>query len=180
MEKKPKVFKWALVIGIIVVLNLFFNYTISLFYKEPNFDNYFPQTQIVEPITTKEACLKIGGQWVKGLTYNEKNMRPNFINSSQTKNYCNPNFTKQQEFNEAQKTFQRNIFIILVVLGVISLILGVFIANEIIALSLSWGGVLSLIISSMRYWSTADNLIKVLILGFALVALIWLAIKKFT
>ena len=67
----------------------------------------------------------------------------------------------------------------LVILGVIALISGAFIANEIITLGFSWGGVLSLLIASMRYWSLAGNLIKVLILGIALASLIWLAIKKF-
>ena len=180
METKPKVFKWALVIGIVVILNLFFNYTISLFYKEPNFDNYFPRPQVVESITTKEACLKVGGQWIEGPTYNERYVKPKPVDFSEMKSYCDPNFTKQQEFNNAQKSYQRNIFIILIVLGVISLVSGAFLANEIVTLGLSWGGVLSLIITSMRYWSTADNLIKVLILGFALAALIWLAVKKFT
>ncbi len=54
-----------------------------------------------------------------------------------------------------------------------------FIPNEIISIGLSWGGVLSFVIASIRYWSVADNLIKVLILGIALATLIWLAIKKF-
>ena len=72
-----------------------------------------------------------------------------------------------------------NIFIILVILGVVSFLLGTFITNEIIILSFSWGGVLSFIIASIRYWSDADNWVKVLILAVALGALIWLAIKKF-
>jgi hypothetical protein len=175
METKPKIFKWALIVGIIIVLNLFFNYTISLFYKEPDYNTYFPQSQVVQPITTQEGCLKVGGQWIEG--YNGVPVPS--IGSSQTTSYCNPDFTKQQEYNNAQQVYQRNIFILLVVLGVFSLIAGVCISNEIITLGLSWGGVLSLIIASMRYWSTADNFIKVLILGFALIALFWLAVRKF-
>jgi len=89
------------------------------------------------------------------------------------------NLTCQNNFQTAENKYDRNIFIILIVLGVVSLILGAFLANEIVTLGLSWGGVLSLIIASMRYWGTADNIIKVLILGFALAVLIWLAIKKF-
>jgi hypothetical protein len=178
METKPKVLKWALVIGIVVVLNLFLNYSISLFYKEPDYNTFFPQQQVIEPINTKADCLAVGGQWNANVpTY--KNV-PTDITTPQLGNYCDPNFTKQQEFNDAQKVYQRNIFIMLVVLGVISLLLGVFLVNEILTLGLSWGGVLSLLIASMRYWSTADNLIKVLILGFALGALIWLSIKKFS
>ncbi len=180
METKPKLLKWALIIGIVVVLNLFLNYTISLFYKQPDFNTYFPQQQVVEPITTKEACLAVGGQWYANNNIPSKGMIQAPTTSPKINNsYCDPNFTKQQEFSHAEKVYNRNIFIILVVLGVIALLLGVFIPNEIITFGFSWGGVLSLIIASIRYWSVADNIVKVIILAFALGALIWLAIKKF-
>lgn len=151
METKPKILKWALIIGIVVVLNLFFNYTISLFYKEPDYNAYFTQPQIVQPSTD---VLK---QQIEQQKLNEE----------------------QKNYNDAREIYNRNVFIMLIILGVISLALGAFLANEILTLGLSWGGVLSLIIASMRYWGTADNWIKVLILGLALAVLIWLAIKKF-
>jgi len=178
MGTKPRLLKWALIIGIVIVLNLFFNYTISLFYKEPDYNDYFKQSQVVEPITTKEACLAVGGQWNEnGAIYNKTVPAP--ASTPEMKSYCDPNYTKQQEFNQAQKVYNRNIFIMLVVLGVLSLLLGVFVPNEIITLGFSWGGVLSFVVASIRYWSDADNWVKVLILGVALGALIWLAIKKF-
>jgi hypothetical protein len=178
MQTQPKVLKWALIIGIVIVLNLFFNYTISLFYKQPDYNTYFPRAQVVEPITTKDECLKVGGQW------NENNLVPKSVSpvsttSPQVSGYCDPNFTKQQEYTSALKTYNRNIFIILVILGVVSFLLGVFIPNEIITFGFSWGGVLSFIVASIRYWSDANNWVKVLILAVALGALIWLAIKKF-
>ncbi len=151
METKPKVLKWALVIGIVVVLNLFFNYTISLFYKEPDYNAFFAQPQMVQPSTD------LAKQQIEQQKFNEE----------------------QKKYNDARDGYNRSVFIILVILGVLSLVAGAFIANEIVTLGLSWGGVLSLVIASMRYWSSADNLIRVLILGFALVVLIWLAIKKF-
>lgn len=175
METRPKFLKWALVMGIVIVLNLFFNYTISLFYKEPDFNSYFSRQQIIEPITTKKACLEVGGQWTEGI-YKE-------VPSPQGKEitgYCNPDFTKQQEYETARKSYERNVFIVLIILGVFSLLLGFFIPNEIVTLGLSWGGVLSLIIASIRYWSTADNVVKVLILACALALLIYVAIKKFS
>jgi len=168
-------------VSILIILNLFFSYTISLFYKKPNFNNYFPQSQVIKKqIMTKKACLKVGGQWVEGPTYNEGYRKSISINSPQMKSYCDSNFTKQQKYNDAQKNYQRNIFVILIILGIVSLGLGVFFTNEIVTLGLTWGGVLSFIIASMRYWSTAGNFIKVLILGLALIVLIWLAVKKFT
>jgi energy-converting hydrogenase Eha subunit C len=137
------------------------------------------------PITNKVDCLKVGGQWYEGAnSYDQNGMPIPVAVNGQSKpvqilGNCNPDFTKQQEFNNAQKVYNRNIFIMLFVLGAISLFLGAFIFNEIISLALSWGGVLSLIIASIRYWSDADNWIKVLILAIALAALIWVAIKKF-
>ena len=187
MQNKSKIFKWALILGIIIVLNLFFNYAISLFYKQPDYSIYFPQSQVVEPIETKDKCLKIGGQWNEGsLTIKPNDNivgKGNVVGNGQNvpiyqnTGYCDPNFTRQQEFNKAQKEYDRNVFIILVLLGVISFLVGVFISNEIIVVSFSWGGVLSFIVASMRYWSNAGNLVKVLILAVALSALIWLAIK---
>ena len=179
METKPKVLKWALIIGIVIVLNLFFNYAISLFYKAPDYNSYFPQQQVIEPITTKEACLAVGGQWNENGAYQNVAPAPAPKTVPVMQGFCNQDFTKQQQFNEIQKAYERNVFLMLVVLGVISFIVGAFLVNEILTLGLSWGGALSFLIASVRYWSTADNLIKVLILAIALAVLIWLAVKKF-
>ena len=174
---KPKFLKWALIVGIVIVLNLFFNYTISLFYKQPEYNTYFPQTQIVEPINIQEDCVKTGGQWT-AYDWSDNTPGPKSANP-QLRGYCDSNFTKQKVFEQAQKVYQRNVFIMLVILGIISFLVGAFVANEIIAIGFSWGGVLSFVIASVRYWSDADNWAKVLILAIALTALIWLAVKKF-
>jgi hypothetical protein len=72
------------------------------------------------------------------------------------------------------------VFIILVALGVAMLVGGAFVSLSLLSIAFSWSGVLSIVVASMRYWSSADNLIRVLILGAALGALIWLAVKKFS
>ncbi len=170
--------KWAMVIAIVVVLNLFFNYAISLVYKSPQYENYFPTTQVVEPITNKEDCLKVGGQWTDPDTRYQTPEPVAGMKTAPSVGYCDPNYTKQMEFTAATKAYSRTVFIILVVLGVISLALAAAFANVILSLAFSWGGVLSIIIASMRYWSDADNLFKVIILAMALGALIYLALRK--
>lgn len=178
-KKESKLIKWAIIFGIVIVLNMFFNYAISLVYKEPT-SPYANQAQIVSNYANQADCLAVGGQWSEGdANYPKGAPVPVGIGTQVYKGSCDPYFTKQKDFENAQKIYQRNLFIILSVLGVVSLITGAFMINEIVSLGLSWGGVISLIIASMRYWSTADNLIKVIILGVALGALIWLAIKKF-
>ena len=177
VSKSKGFMKWAVVVAIVIVLNLFFNYAISLAYKAPTWEEYMPTTQVVEPITNKADCLNVGGQWtdpapsVEGATNAPSK-------STMTPGYCDPNYTKKKNFTAAQQTYERTVFIILVVLGVISLVLGAVLANSVLQLSFSWGGVLSLVIASMRYWSGADNLLKVIILAAALGALIWIAVKK--
>lgn len=181
-DMQNKFSKWALIIGIVIVFNLFINYAISLIYKAPEYTQFFNTAQVVENITTKDACLNVGGQWTENnIAYNDKtNPVQVDVNGNKITGYCDPNFTKQKDYDNALKVYNRNVFIALSILGVIALIFGIFSTNIILSSGFSWGGVISLIVASMRYWSSADNIIKVIILAVALGALIWLAIKKFS
>lgn len=180
-QKKSGFVKWAIVFGIVIVLNLFFNYAISLVYKAPAYEDYFSSPQVVEPITNKADCLKVGGQW-SDADPRYSDIAPTPLSTPKTVPYlgsCDPNYTKQLQYTAAQKTYDRTVFIILVSLGVVSLVLGALFANAILSLAFSWGGVLSLLIASIRYWSDANNLMKVVVLAIALGALIYIALKKF-
>lgn len=180
--RKNSILKWALIIGIVIVFNLFVNYAVSLVYKEPAYEAYFNTEQIVPDINNQTDCLEVGGKWY------ENNQTPEIVTGSPVKvlpndmlgkGWCDPNFTKQKNYDAATKQYNRNVFIILVIVGVLALAGGIFIAIEPLALGFSWGGILSLIIASVRYWSDAENWAKVLILAIALGLLIWVAIKKF-
>jgi hypothetical protein len=39
--------KWSLIVGIVILMNLFFNYALSLVYTAPAYNAYFPQSQVV-------------------------------------------------------------------------------------------------------------------------------------
>lgn len=173
-HKSSKWVKGSVIVAIVIVMNLFFNYAVSLVYQEPSYDQFIKQSQVVEEITTKENCLTIGGQWNANIYPSEK------TSPVQRTGYCDPNFTNQKNYESAVKIYDRNVFITLVLLGVIVLILGAFVTVSILSLAFSWGGVLSLVIASMRYWSSADKIVRVVILGIALATLIWLAVKKFS
>ena len=170
-HNQPRLMKASIIIAIVIVMNLFFNYAVSLVYSEPTYDQFVPSSQIVEQPNTKESCVAVGGQWNEN-TYPEK--------ETKIRGWCDPNYTNQKHYEEARKVYERNVFITLVVLGVVSLIVGAFVVLPILSLSFSWGGVLSLVIASMRYWGNADKVLKVVILAVALGALIWLAVKKFS
>jgi hypothetical protein len=179
MQTQPKVLKWSLAIGIVIVLNLFFNYTLSLIYKHPLYEAFCPNTaQVVENVTTEKQCVENGGQWNPNAYYGPGT--PTEVQKVSSPGYCDQQFTCRNNFESAQKVYDRNVFIALVVLGAICLAIGSFFTgNVLISTALSLSGVLSFIIASMRYWSSADDLIKVIILAIALAILIWLAVKKF-
>jgi len=182
MNTQPKVLKWSLIIGIVIVLNMFFNYALSFAYPRPEQNNFCKIEQINEPIVSKDKCLAVGGQW-NGLSNFDSNTFADQYNTKPAPYvtpYCDKDFTCRQTFDSAQKVYDRNVFVTLVVLGALCVLLGNYLkSNLVLGQSLSLAGVLSFVIASMRYWSSADNLIKVLILLIALIILIWVAIKKF-
>ena len=159
-----------------IVLNLFFNYTLSLVYKQPDFNNYCPASQIVVQPQTQTECVNKGGQWTNDAYYG----KPTPAGEIQPAGYCDLQYTCRQAFDSAQKVYDKNVFIALVVLGVLSVIVGNFLkGNEVVSNGLALGGVLSFLIASMRYWGDANDLIRVVILAIALALLFWIAIKKF-
>jgi hypothetical protein len=182
-KKKPAFVKWSLVFAIAIVLNLFWTYAVRVAYHEPTYEDFCPRQQVVERIETRERCLEVGGQWnenvpekypVPGTTAPDGGAMP--VQSG----YCNQEFTCQQKFEDANKVYNRNVFIVFTVVGIAALAASVFAgAAEAVALGLSFGGVLSLIIGSVRYWSDMEDILRVVILGVALAALIWTAYKKF-
>lgn len=176
METQSKVLKWSLIIGIVIVINLFFNYALSLVYKNPTYEAFCPNTErIIENINTAKQCVDIGGQW-NGNYYGQ----PTALDKAVPQGYCDQQFTCRSNYEAAQKIYDRNVFITLVILGAICVAVGSFLAgNILISIALSLAGVLSFVVASMRYWSSADDLIKVIILAIALAILIWVAMKKF-
>jgi len=178
-----KILKWPLIIGIVIVLNLFFLYAIKTAYPKPEYEDFCPKEQVVKQIETKEECLEGGGQWqerdirVKPISMYDGDV----VTIEEPAGYCNQNFTCSQSFDEVRENYERNVFILLIVLGVISVVVGFLtIGKEVVSLALSLGGVLSFIIASIRYWQFASDWVHLGILTIALAVLIYLAIKKFT
>jgi hypothetical protein len=182
--KSHRFFKWGLVIAIVIILNLFFIFSIQLVYEKPEWENFCgdPQVRIVPQ--TQDECLAVGGQWTddkfaqKGLPHPDR-IEPPAI-EVEREGYCNSEYTCGKEFDEARKEYERNVFMILIILGVATLTGSYLLrAHEVVATAFSAGGVLALVIASIRYWSDMDDYLRVIVLGIALAALIWAGIKKF-
>jgi hypothetical protein len=176
-----KIVKWVTMFAIVVVLNLFFNYTINLLYHAPEYNDFCPSELYNKAYVDKDSCLSDGGQWTETVNppdFNANTKVATPVTPSIT-GYCNPTFTCQKDYDEAQKLYNRNVFVILFVLGVLSIVVGAFTTNiQVISLGLSFGGILSIVIGSIRYWSNMQDWLRVIVLALALVVLIWIGIKK--
>lgn len=167
------VLKWALTLGIVIVLNLFFSVAIQTAYPEPEYQDFCTPRQVNKAPENEASCIAAGGQW-------NEFAKPFPQDGPQREGFCNLDFTCSQDFDDARENYTRNVFVALIVLGALS-VLGGFILRYSPAVSagLSYGGVLSFIIASIRYWGEAGDLVRLSIVGLALVALIAVGMKKF-
>lgn len=171
--------KWAIALAIVIVLNLFFNYAISLVYKAPTFEGFCPVELTSKTYDNKAICTEAGGQWTETTA-------PVSVNETKVKNpvevtgYCNATYTCQKNFDNVESVYNRNVFIVLVILGIFSLVAGAYLMHlsSAVALGFSFGGVFALIIGAVRYWSNMQDVLRVVVLAFALAALVWIGIKK--
>jgi len=182
--KSKKALKWVLIFGIALVVNLFFNYAIAVFYDEPEWSEFCEDKQVRIIPETQDDCLFVGGQWTEDRFIQKTIPRAGEVAvpviEEDQKGFCNPNYTCGQNYQDSRTFYERNVFVMLVVIGVGLIVGSFFVAGfEAVALGLSFGGVLSLIIGTMRYWSNMDDYLRVIVLGLALAALIWLGVKKF-
>jgi hypothetical protein len=174
-KKYSSIIKWSLIIGIVIVINMFFNYAISMVYNTPKYDEYCKQEQVINEITDQESCLAQGGQW--NANYYGKPIRVDEIVPA---GYCNTQYTCNNEYMAVRKIYDRNVFVTLTTSGIILVALSFALSfNWILSVSASMGGILSIIIASIRYWSEADNWLRVIILFIALCVLIYFAVRKF-
>lgn len=172
------VLKWALVIGSIIVFSMFLAYSISLLYPAPKFEDYCTQSTkpLVEEIKDSKTCQEKGGQWTE-----YAKPAPSGVTNDPITGYCNQYFTCQKDYDTIRSQYEKNVFIVYVIVGMIILIGSLFVSkiNQTLTTSMSLAGVLTFIIASIRYWNEAKDWLKVIILFLALTTIVVLIIKKF-
>ncbi|HEY9583256.1 MAG TPA: hypothetical protein VJK09_03060 [Candidatus Paceibacterota bacterium] len=167
--KKSKFLKWILALGIVIVLNLLFNYGIRTFYKPaPDYADFCRQEQVTVVPENQEECVSQGGSWTTNPSYGKT-----------YRGYCNTQFKCSNDYQGASDRYNRNAFIIWVILGIIAIITSFYLAHvEAVSLGLSLGGVVAIIVGAVSYWSNMNDKLRFAVLLVGLVALIWLGVKK--
>lgn len=172
--KHPKFVRWAVLLGIVIALNLFFLVGRSLVLPEPLYDDYCPTH--TQPAFTEEGCVAQDGVWVP----TPEDPRVTAVVKPSPEGYCDLYQKCQPVYDAELEKYQMYSFVILVGLGLLSLIVGVVpMGSSIVSSGLSYGGVLALVIATIGYWDSAGNLLRLLVSVIALGALIYVGLKRF-
>jgi hypothetical protein len=137
-------------IGIGVLLTIFVFYSLSVFYPEPERDDYVTITrmQVKNAPEAKRATLAAQRD------------------------------TQQASYDKVREPWSRNMFLICVAIGLVTLIIGVRLKVQPVSGALMGGGILTLIGGAGSYWDHLGEIIRLVVIGLVLVFLIWLGYKK--
>lgn len=166
----PALTKWkklALSLSIVIVINVFFNVGIETFYPAPAYDDYCSPEKTNQGYDTAESCTEAGGIWSQG-------------SGKEAVGYCDMYTKCSQAYNDAMQPYNRNAFIVLTALGVATLLVGLLAPTLPMAVAngLLYGGVLSILIGTMRYWSLMDDYLRFIVSGVALLLLVLVGVKR--
>ncbi|MGM5482545.1 MAG: hypothetical protein ACQESF_03720, partial [Nanobdellota archaeon] len=191
MASKVKLVLLSVAIAIIFVL--FVGYGISTFYKIPKYDDFCEsQNKVIE---SKETCEEMGGKWTPSTTkprVQDNNLQCQKIseegdnltltcNSLEAKDsgWCDSDFKCRKEYNEAKNAYNKNVFLLAALIGLIGLVIGgIFLKVETVGIGIMGGSILTIIYGVIRYWGEAPDILRFSILGVVLASLIWIGYKK--
>jgi hypothetical protein len=181
--KKPlsAVLKWALILAIIIIVNVFYASVIQLAYPAPEYTDFCTEKETMTP-DTKESCEAENGKWYEenGYRNTDTSVEIPLAIDPTYKGYCDRDYVCRGEYEDAHDRYARDIFIAWVTFGIILILVSV-VASHLGAIiyGFSLGGVLALIVGTIGYWSNMDEYLRVIVLGIALIVLIVLGIRKF-
>jgi hypothetical protein len=172
MEQQPKFVRWALLAGIVIILNVFFSVVVALAYPQPDYEAFCPHSSISP--TDAKTCDAEGGQWTQYAPVPEQ------VSGPKVSGYCDMYAKCQKPYEAAREQHSLYAFVIMVALGIVALLVGFIpLGSSILSSGLSYGGVLALIIGSAQYWGDAGNWIRLAISTVGLLALLFIAYRKF-
>ncbi|MFA5174042.1 MAG: hypothetical protein WC438_02575 [Candidatus Pacearchaeota archaeon] len=157
---------------IAIVLSAFVVYSIQTIYHKPEYDEFCKDIKPIYPMEniTQQICEANNGKW------NPQNIQ--CIKAPCIQGYCDFYYQCQQEQEAAFNKYKLVVFIISLIVGLIALALGIILKLPSVSSGLMLGGTFLIFYGTIVYWTNLTNLLRTIILGLALIVLIWLGYKK--
>lgn len=172
--------KVAMILAITVLLPLFVGLFTDAVYLEPKYENYcnntfydYPKTAPAIPVN----CTDYYNDQNVQKCYNEKglpefNYDTNGCQKFKSCNYCSV------EFNTAQQKYNRNIFFVLLPVGLIVVVLGLYLLIDYLGAGLMFAGLVIMFYATMRYFSDMSKTLRALVILAELLVIMWIGYKK--
>ena len=173
--------KYGFLLAIAIVLVIFVNVGVNTFYKPPKYEDFCLGGFIEKPyaIPAREArdCKYIEPtEELKNECKDKGDISTKYDEDGCIKEYyCE---TCNKEFRDETSKYNRNVFIILSIAGVLSIIVSLLLHNYAVVNGLMFGGIINILIGIVRYWSDMDEYLRFIISGVILAILIYIAYKK--
>ena len=156
-------------VAVAFVSVFFFAYAVQAFYPAPTFEDFCGEREPVKAVSNEAECVSKGGEWIC-VERDSLNM--------DIPGWCDQYSQCQKYYEEARKPYERNVFFANLGIGIILFVVAFFLGIEAVSSGLMGGAVMLIVYGSMRYWGELSDVWRTLMLGFALVVLIWLGYKK--
>ncbi len=163
-----KIKQILLAVGIMVIFNFFVFYGIEAFYDSPEYQDFCPDRPFPVMNETQETCESAGGYWNP----------PMCPSGEKCQGYCDMYYKCQKEFDAARKPYERNVFVISMVIGILTILVSLFLPLESVSSGFMAGGVIVLIVGVIRYWNDLNEVLRFVILGIVLAILVWIGYRK--
>jgi hypothetical protein len=155
-----------LAIAIAFIFVFFASYAIQSFYPAPEYDEYC-EDKPTAIIQDRATCESEDGTWN---SYDSP--------KGDLDGYCDFYSKCQEEYEAVRDPYERNVFIVNVIIGILVLVLSFLLSVEAVSSGFMFGGVIMLIYGTTRYWGNLSNVLRTIVLGLALGILVWVGYKK--
>jgi hypothetical protein len=180
---------WALIMGIVILINIFAHYSMSLFYSEPDWQDYCGQDNRYgynDTYGSQQECEDSGGRWIEGKTGRPapapvlEERASEAVESEEVVGWCDAFYECDQAYRDASEAHARYAFIIMLSASLVLTLIGFLVplTSNIVSTSLSIGGVILILTSIGRYWRSADDYLQFFVLSAVLACFIWLAFRR--
>ncbi len=175
-----------LAVSIAIVFLLFVIYGIRTFYPEPRMNDFCSG---IPSFVSVDKCpeMQEGAEPVppaprpfKGECWCEQDCSNGTCVQTGKCRDANPEYKKcVDEFEKKREGYNKGVFITALIIGVIALVSGsLFISIDSVASGIMGGGTLTLFYGTVRYWGDLGDVERFLLLGLALIVLVWVGFKK--
>lgn len=175
--------KFAMVLGIMILLPLFLGLFVDAVYEEPKYEDYCNESQYLymekpmpSPPTVNCSYDYYSTPEAQSCSYDRGLPRFKY-NASGCQvydfcDYCNKNY------QDAQELYNRNLFFLLAPLGFIAVIIGIYFLIDYMGAGLMLGGLITIFYATMRYFSDMSKLMRALIILAELILIIWIGYAR--